>query len=240
MSVFRMKDFAIVQGTAAMKVGTDGTLLAAYTASWLLGVGSCIPSKILDVGSGTGVISLMMAQKFPSAHVTGIDIDPGAAETSRRNFEAAPFSDRLLAIEGDFASCELPYLPYDLVISNPPYFDGSTTPPSGQRTLARHDIALSPDKLLTQARRVLTDDGLVALVLPTESLARYIRAAESAGLYLRHRCGVITSKGKTPKRDLILWTTEEGRVTEDSITILENGSYTEQYETLMRDFLTIF
>ena len=100
MSVFRMKGFELEQGEAAMKVGTDGTVLGAYTIEWLL-KRHIQPRLILDVGTGTGVIALMLAQKFSSAVVHAIEIDHGAAETARRNFSHSPFSSRLQLTEGD-------------------------------------------------------------------------------------------------------------------------------------------
>lgn len=241
MSVFRMKDFEIQQGDVAMKVGTDGTLLGAYVSSWLLSR-CCSPSRILDVGTGTGVIALMMAQRFPGAEILGIDIEPGAVQCAGENFDSSPYSSRLRVLRSDFARGEgLRDEPYDLIVSNPPYFDGSTPPPDSLRSIARHHLSLTPEDLIDQATGRLAPSGLTALVLPTEAIPRYRDAAEASGLTLLHRCEVVTSHGKSPKRQIVIWSRlimDETPVAR--VTILENGSYTEQYRTLMKDFLTIF
>ncbi len=242
MSIFRMKGFDLEQGKAAMKVGTDGTLLGAYTIEWLR-KGLIQPQRILDVGTGTGVIALMMAQMFPSAEVAAIEIDHGAAETARRNFSRSPFSSRLSLTEGDYSSVHSSTLPreYDLIVSNPPYHNGSYLPEDEQRQIARHSGTLPPEVLFGISSELLSPSGYIAVVLPTSALPLYDRAASSYGLDMVHRCLIQTVAGKSCKRVIGLWTGgAQSDRTEELLTISTRDGYSDRYAGLMRDFLTIF
>ena len=242
MSVFRMKGFDLEQGKAAMKVGTDGTLLGAYTIEWLRK--SLIqPQQILDVGTGTGVIALMMAQMFSSAEVTAIEIDHGAAETARRNFSHSPFSSRLSLREGDYGSVSSVTLPreYDLIVSNPPYHNGSYLPGDERRQIARHSGTLPPEVLFGISSELLSPSGYIAVILPMSELPLYDRAALSCGLEMVHRCLIQTIAGKACKRVIGLWTGGgQSDCTEELLTISTGDGYSDRYAGLMRDFLTIF
>ena len=114
MSVFRFKEFVVDQSGCAMKINTDGVLLGAMATA-------LHPQRILDVGTGTGVISLMLAQRFPAVVIDAIEIDAKAADTARRNFEASPFSGRISCHPVSLGDFE-PRAPYDLIVSNPPFF----------------------------------------------------------------------------------------------------------------------
>ena len=242
MSVFRMKGFELEQGEAAMKVGTDGTVLGAYTIEWLR-KSLILPQRILDVGTGTGVIALMMAQKFPSAVVHAIEIDHGAAETARRNFSYSPFSSRLQLREGDYGIVRAEDLTdrYDLIVSNPPYHNGSYLPGDERRQIARHSGTLPPEVLFGISSELLSPSGYIAVVLPLSQLPLYDRAASSCGLEMIHRCLIQTVAGKACKRVIGLWTRGEKRdCTEELLTISSGEGYSDRYAELMQDFLTIF
>lgn len=188
---FRFKKFTVSQSKCAMKVGTDGTLLGA----WADGGGS-----ILDIGTGTGLIALMMAQRFPDAQVTGIDIDPGAIEQARDNVAQSVFSDRIRIVEADAVDYQGRY---DCIVSNPPYFEHSLTCPDNQRTLARHTDSLSYDDLFRAVRRLLTDDGVFSMVTPFDYRVRVMEAAALNGFFVRREWAVKTTPRKSPRRYLL-------------------------------------
>lgn len=240
MSVFHMKGFDIHQDNATMKVGTDGTVLAAYARSWLAQQ-RIYPRTILDIGTGTGVIALMLAESFPESQVTAIEVDDGAARTAERNFAESPFSDRLALLHRDFTLPPLLGGRFDLIISNPPYHNGSFAPEDARRRLARHADQLTPQILLDRAGALCAKQGIVALIFPIEVEPPFMEAAATAGLGLRHKGLLQTSTGKPPKRVIAFWSLgDRFTSTSERITITRNGCYTDQYATLMRDFLTIF
>ena len=160
MTGFKFKQFEIHQDRCAMKVGTDGVLLGAWAPGG---------KHILDVGSGTGLISLMMAQRFPEAQVLGIDMDGEACEEAAENVAASPFADRV-EIEccrlQDYHSAES----FDAIVSNPPFFLNSLKNPDSKRTMARHTDSLPFRDLFRGAKMLLSDDGVFSVIVPSEVL----------------------------------------------------------------------
>src|SRR5690606_30727897 len=147
MSVFHFKQFAVNQSGCAMKINTDGVLLAAMATA-------DFPTRILDVGTGTGVISLMLAQRFPSATIDAIEIDVKAADTARGNFEESPFSDRLTSYAMALDKFE-PKAGYDLIVSNPPFFLNSLRNNDSRKGMARHTDMGFFDQLLARSQQWL-------------------------------------------------------------------------------------
>lgn len=174
-----------------MKVGTDGTLLGAWAGGG---------HRVLDVGTGTGLIALMMAQRFPEAHVVGIDIDHDAVEQARANVAASPFAN-IDIVEAD-AKTFLP-VAFDAVVSNPPYFEDSLESPDGQRTLARHTASLSYRELMEAAWRLLADEGELSVVIPFDCKARLESEATLSGFFKSRECAVRTTPRKQPRRYLL-------------------------------------
>ncbi|MBQ6583784.1 MAG: methyltransferase, partial [Alistipes sp.] len=157
MSSFRFKQFKVEQDGVAMKVGTDGVLLGAWA--------DCSSaSSILDIGTGTGVIALMLAQRSSARHIVGVDIDTAAVECAAANFAASPWAERLTAVESSVQ--EFGGERFDLIVSNPPYFVDSLHSPDGQRTVARHTTELTFETLDCSVCRLLADGGRFALILP--------------------------------------------------------------------------
>jgi len=223
---FRFKQFTIRQDLCAMKVGTDGTLLGAWARPPASGRGL----RLLDIGTGTGLIALMLAQRYPQATVLGIDIDPSAVRQARLNVASSPFAARVRIVEGDIADfasrpqasdpvglvvksnqpaparsngSALSEGSFDAVVSNPPYFVDSLQCPDGQRTLARHTASLSYASLCRAAYRLLTADGLFSVVIPFDCRERLVAEACLAGFSLSRLCAVKTTPRKSPKRYLI-------------------------------------
>ena len=162
---FQFKQFTVHQQHCAMRVGTDGTLLGAWAQA---SDGAC---RILDIGTGTGLIALMMAQRYPQAMVTAIDIDDGAVRQAKENVSSSPFADRINVIKADVLTFE-DMEKYDSIVCNPPFFEDSLTCPDPQRTEARHTVTLGYRQLMKSAFRLLKDDGRFSVIIPTDCRAR--------------------------------------------------------------------
>lgn len=186
--LFRLKQFALAQDRTAMKVGTDALALGSWVASLELPV----PQHILDVGTGTGVLALMLAQRYPSAHIDAVEIDAGALLDARDNILSSPWADRISLVEGDFLLYQ-PALSYDLIISNPPYFASSSlSSPRSQRTLARRESmgGLGLSSLLSRGRELLSPRGYLCLVCPPDRLTEVRLVATESLLSITHLCEV--------------------------------------------------
>ena len=206
---FKFKQFIVWHDRCAMKVGTDGVLLGAWCpvgefrgsgVQEFRGLGGFI--KVLDVGTGSGLIALMLAQRIQGAQITAIDIDAGAVEQAKYNFGISPWADRLECHQQALQELEGEGL-YDLIVSNPPYFQDSLKNPDSQRAMARHTDTLSYEELLKHSARLLTQEGIIALVLPIEAEQQIITLAQLLGLYPTHITHVYPKPGKAAKRILI-------------------------------------
>ena len=193
---FQFKQFTINQDRCAMKVGTDGTLLGAWANA------PVEPCRILDIGTGTGLVALMMAQRYPKSQVIGIDIDRDAAIQAQENVDASPFSDRVKIINADAVKIE-DKEGFDAIVCNPPYFVDSLTCPQDQRTLARHTITLTYEQLMQTAYKLLKNDGMFSIVVPTENNDAIESASALAGFMISRICMIKTTPNKLPKRQLI-------------------------------------
>ena len=193
---YQFKQFTINQERCGMKVGTDGTLLGAWANA------PERPCRILDIGTGTGLLALMMAQRYPEASVVGIDIDKDAAMQAQENVGASPFSDRITIIHGDATKIE-DKEEFDAIVCNPPYFVDSLICPKDQRTLARHTVSLTYEQLMGTAYKLLKNDGVFSIVVPTENNDAIESAAAFAGFLISRICMIKTTPNKLPKRQLI-------------------------------------
>ena len=244
MSVFRFKKFEVVNEKSAMKVNTDGVLLGA--------VMTISPSdlRLLDIGTGTGTIALMAAQRLSAASerandkgyalVQAIDIDEASATEAGVNFRNSPWPDMLQAFHTSLdgfietsGDCR-----YDLIFSNPPYFEDSLNAPEERRNNARHtSTGLSYREILDFASQSLTDNGRVAFVLPAETEAALCRHARMNGLHLFRIVRVRTVPRKEPSRIIAEFSRMRKDTPEDTVLTIQNeGKYTEEYLSLMRDF----
>ena len=227
--VFRFKQFSVKNDLTAMKVGTDGVLLGA----WCPVDGA---RHVLDVGTGCGVIALMVAQRNADACIDAIDIDHNAIEEASLNFSNSPWALRLTAIEGDFNGMGEGRR-YDLIVSNPPFFTNGILPTGDARTTARHTGALTYRQLIDGAARLMTGDGLLALISPTDVEGDIIEAATFASLPVRQQVRVIPVEGAAPKRTLWLLSRRDIPYSEDTITIAHsNGTFTREYIDLTGAF----
>ena len=232
--MFRFKQFAVAHDKCAMKVGTDGVLLGAWCGKVRLSVSA---PRLLDVGTGTGLIALMLAQKFTEATVTAIDIDRDAVAQAQENISLSPFSSRMRAQETAFQDYH-PDERYDLIVSNPPYFVGSQKCPDSQRTLARHADSLPLEQLIGHGARLLAPQGKMAVIIPVEMLKTIERYAAIYGLFVAETLLVATTPRKVASRVLMLMQNDmPEEFTSHSETIHNtNGDYTDWYKELTRNF----
>jgi len=222
---FRFKRFTIYQSLCAMKVGTDGTLLGA----WAYG-----GSQILDIGTGTGLVAIMMAQRFPDAQIVGVDIDENACRQARENVAASTFANISILhqdvneVQGEF----------DCIVSNPPYFNRSLECPDKGRTLARHTSSLSYRQLMENAWRLLSDDGELSVVIPDDCKSQLEAEAVLAGFFKSRECAVKTTPRKKPRRYLLAFRKHAVNGVETTEGIIETSPNirSEWYRELTKDF----
>lgn len=231
--VFRFKQFSVLNDRTAMKVGTDGVLLGAWCPAENA-------QRVLDVGTGCGVIALMIAQRNATARITGIDIDHDAIEEATLNFERSPWNARLTAVEGDF-NVMVGQECYDLIVSNPPFFTNGVLPDGNARTMARHTASLTYRQLIEGAKRLLREDGILALITPTDAEGDIVEAATFCSLPVRRMTRVIPVEGAAPKRSLWLLSSRDLPYREDTLTIARReGSFTSEYIALTGAFYLKF
>jgi len=236
MSVFRFKQFTVDQSGCAMKINTDGVLLAAMATA-------DFPMRMLDVGTGTGVISLMLAQRFPSAMIDAIEIDAIAAGTAGRNFEESPFRDRLTSHAVALSEFE-PKAGYDLIVSNPPFFLDSIRNDDNRKSIARHTDMNFFDQLLARSKQWLNPAGYLQIILPASMAARVERRAiRDYGLALRASTAIRSFSSDSPiRRVLFLGSATETRAHNEADFIIyeRRGVYSAAYRKLLEPFFLAF
>ena len=236
---FRFKQFTVWHDRCAMKVGTDGVLLGAWCP---------LPSKkprrvrVLDIGVGSGLIALMLAQRLHQREdlfsVLGIDIDCDAVEQSHINFQQSPWADSLTSQAYRLQDMQAEHA-FDLIVSNPPYFQDSLKNPNAQRATARHTDTLSYAELIAHSARLLQEDGILALVLPIEAEQEILTLAADHGLHPTDITYVHSKPSKPAKRILIaLSPIYDSRcpMTETMYIESENTPRSDEYKELTKDF----
>lgn len=228
---FTFKQFSVYQDRCAMKVGTDGTLLGAWAHA---PEGRC---RILDIGTGTGLIAMMMAQRYPQAEIVGVDISSEACAQARENVKYSPFFKRVSIVNFDIAEYDSGEL-FDTIVSNPPYFVNSLNCPDENRTIARHSDSLSYKDLLKQVIRLLSDEGNFSLVIPTESISAIESEVAFEGLFLSRKYLIKTTPRKSPKRVLMEFHKYPSGHIDISEEVLETSPNvrSEWYSNLTKDF----
>ncbi len=230
---FRFKQFSIDDGRCAMKVGTDGVLLGAWVR--VDGV-----STAVDLGAGSGLVSLMAAQRSPGLKVCAVELDAGAYADCQANFRASPWAVRLRAVHAD-ALAYAPEAPVDLVASNPPFFTEELHSPDAARAWARHAGALSPKTAIEWAARWLSADGSVALVLPFGDADEAIYVAEMARLKEQRRLDISHRTGSAPIRTLLQLGRRDCCPERRAMAIRNaQGGYTDEYRRLTSPFYLNF
>ena len=208
-----------------MKVGTDGVLLGAWAP-----VDQA--HTALDVGTGTGLVALQLAQRNPHLRVTAVEIDAPAAAQAAENVAGSPWPDRIEVVCADFNDFQ-PDGRFDLIVSNPPYFVDALPCPDRQRNTARHAGGLNYDLLFRRSARLLSEGGVVSIVIPSEVERAAEDAAWMQGLYPQRRTRVYTKAGKPARRVLVTYGRRLGPVAEDTLYIHQaGGDYSDDYRRL--------
>jgi tRNA1Val (adenine37-N6)-methyltransferase len=227
---FRFKQFEVHHSRSAMRVGTDAVLLASWADL-------NDTKRILDVGTGTGVIALMCTQRNQNVLVEAIEIHEGSAEDARLNFEISPWKNRLRLHTGDFLKI-VSGEKFDRIISNPPYFSQSLRASDPDRSAARHDDYLPADAFLRQCKKLLSESGAVALILPSTQLERWMEEATKVGLRPYRICHVFTQAHKDSARVMIEFSFTAGSEPKmESLLIQKSpGEFSEAYKNLTKEF----
>ena len=232
---FTFKQFHIIDDHTAMKVGTDGVLLGAWAKGG---------TRILDIGTGTGLIALMMAQRFSTAQIDAIEIDKGALEDAHLNVSASPFNDRINILNSslqDYASCSENQEGgiYDAIVCNPPYFINSLKNPlQQQRTTARHTDTLSHQELIYHSERLLKPNGTLSVIIPSDNKDILEAEAIFNGLSILKITNIKTKSSKLAKRCLIEFGKDTNAVCkiEEQVLNDDNGVRTMWYQNLTQAF----
>lgn len=224
---FRFKKFEVFHDRCAMKVGTDGVLLGVW-------VDPGDAKRILDVGTGSGLIALILAQRSEAA-IDGVEFDAEAAAQASENAACSPWPERVHISESDFAGYTNGF--YDLIVSNPPFFRESLKAPVKERNQARHTDTLSYEMLIRRSAQMLTSRGRLSVILPFDSADDFEGICWQNNLFLSKRCDVVSVEGLKPKRVLLEFSVNRS-IIERSLLVLENAEHkpTEAFAALTADF----
>lgn len=223
---FNFKRFSVNQDRCAMKVGTDGVLLGATADGG---------ARILDIGTGTGLVALMMAQRFPDAVVTGVDIDKDAAIQAQENVQASPFADRVTILEADIASFA-PCSTFDCIVCNPPFYENALSCPDERRSTARHTSALPFEVLMRKVADLLSDDGLCTIIVPTDCLPRIEEECAYCNLFVVKKLFIKTTARKSPKRVIVTIGRHPSDIASSTQCLTEDGKKSTWYQDVCKDF----
>lgn len=232
---FKFKKFTVDQDQTAMKVGTDGVLLGA----WANVEGAM---KILDVGTGTGLIALMLAQRS-GAIIDAIEIDKNACMQAQENVNHSPWANRIRIIHQSFQDfSKSTSEKYDLIVSNPPYFQNSLAAPEENRTKARHNRSLELVDIINGTLKCLTELGTLSLILPYVEGNLFIAKAAEKGLFCVRQTNVLPKPKRKPKRLLLEFQRIKKHFIQDHLVVELNKrhEYSEAYKNLTRDFYLAF
>jgi len=229
---FKFKQFTVQQDQCAMKIGTDGVLLGAWVSL------ENNPVSILDIGAGTGILSLQLAQRSNAETIEAIEIDEDAFEQCVDNFEASPWSDRLFCFHAsaqEFA--EEIEAEYDLIISNPPFYSDDYKTGNKSRNQARFTDSLPFRDLAIMAFQFLSEKGIFALILPKKEEDIFISIASEMGLFPKRICRVKGTNTSEVKRSLLEFSFQEEETIFEELTIeIARHQYTKEYIDLVKDF----
>ncbi|MFZ4672173.1 MAG: tRNA1(Val) (adenine(37)-N6)-methyltransferase [Flavobacterium sp.] len=231
--MFQFKQFAVQQDRCAMKIGTDAVILGAWCPI------NNHPFSILDIGAGTGILSLMLAQRSNAAQIDAVEIDDEAYEQCVENFESSPWRDRLFCFHAGLDEfLDEPEDEYDLIISNPPFYSENHKTDSAQRDLARFQEAMPFEDLIEAARLLLSENGIFAVIIPFKEEEKFIELCAEVELYPINVTRVKGTPTTEVKRSLLAFKRYELSVLTADELIIETArhQYTEDYTALTKDF----
>ena len=229
---FRFKQFSVEQARCAMKIGTDAVLLGAWASL------ESQPNSVLDIGAGTGILALMMAQRSGAELIDALEIDDAAYEQCVENFENSDWGDRLFCYHAalDAFTDEIDDH-YDLIISNPPFYTDSFKTENEERNTARFEDAMPFDSLLKSVSKLLSKTGQFNVVIPYSAESTFIKLAEKEGLFPWRILNVKGQQSSPIKRSLICFTFQKQAIETTQLTIeITRHHYTKEYSALTKDF----
>lgn len=226
---FKFQQFTVYHDLCAMKVGTDGVLLGAW-------VDVSNVKTALDIGTGTGLISLMMAQRNSSLSINAIDIDTGAILQAKININQSPFANNTHIQETALQHLDTE-TKYDVIVSNPPFFNDSLKSTDKQRNLARHTDSLSAEDLIHHASMLLNDSGKLSLIYPYEYKETLINLASEYKMSISRVTSVLPTPNAAPKRILIELSKQKSKLTETELILeVDRHVYSTEFQELVKDF----
>ena len=234
--MFHFKQFAIDQTGCAMKINTDGVLLGAL-------VEADVPQHIMDIGTGTGVIALMLAQRFANATIDAVEIDKTAAHTARTNFQNSKFNNRLALYAHSFESYfdNHAQKKYDLVVSNPPFYINSLESPEAKKNTAKHADGNFFENLVKAVSVHLTATGTFWLILPLDTADLVKTIAQQNNLYLQKTITIKSYPDSNPHREMLVFGLSDAKEMDEEFVIYQDEKvYSSAYIDKLKDFFTIF
>ena len=234
--MFNFKKFSIDDSTAAMKVGTDSVLLGAWV--------SCDKeSRILDIGAGSGILSLMMAQRNEKTAIDAVEADPDAANLAKLNVKLSPWPDQIHIFSTTIQDFSVKAKQkYSLIICNPPFFTNSLKAPDKARNLARHNDSLPVAELLDCTANLLTENGNAAFIIPADAYENWRNEAAKLHLFPKYLTWVKSSPTHAPHRAMVLFSRKKDNIIqEDDICIYTSEkNHDQEYKEITRDFYLKF
>ena len=231
---FKFKQFTVYQYGCSMKVGTDSCIFGAYVASYLQTLQFPVKS-VLDIGTGTGVLSLMVAQKIP-ATIDAIEIDEAAAAQAKQNFNSSPWKERLHVLHLD--AKQLPVNnKYDCIISNPPFYEADLHSPDKKKNAAKHETTLNFEQLLETVHLHLADNGIFFVLLPYHRLDHFVHTAAVKQFFLREKFCIQHSPSHPLSRGTLVFTRLHASPELKQWAIKDtNGNYSREFTGLLKDY----
>ena len=231
---FQFKQFTVEQGRCAMKVCTDACLFGAYAAAAMV-EGKLTANNILDIGTGTGLLSLILAQKIP-AQIDAVEIDKASYYQARENFEESPWKERLQIFHADILQFDSEKK-YDCIISNPPFFEKDLKSEDEKKNAAKHDTALTLQQLLKVVVKNLDDGGIFLVLLPYHRINHCNEEAEKNGLYLSKKVLVKQTPLHAWFRGMLFFSQHQTASVKEEISIRDKmGDYTGKFMDLLQDY----
>ncbi|MEG1581295.1 MAG: methyltransferase [Bacteroidaceae bacterium] len=226
---FEFKQFRVNHDQTAMKVGTDGVLLGAWAQH-------DTPKNILDIGTGSGLVAIMLAQRY-EARILGIDIDTDACLQASKNAKQSPWSERLYIEQADVLTFN-PHLTFDLIVCNPPFYENALCSPNQKRTIARCAHVLPFDKLIKKTTALLSQNGTFCVILPCAAVQNFVHLCWINNLHLSRCTHVHTKVGKTAKRSLLSFRTTHitTPILHELLLTGSDHKPTEEYKNLTQDY----
>jgi tRNA1Val (adenine37-N6)-methyltransferase len=239
---FQFKQFRVTQERGVMKVCTDACLQGAYAADYLLKHsddfpwGNGRPFRILDLGTGTGLLTLMLCQALPEAVFDAIELEKEACIQARENFLASPWKERIHLLEADIRGYHS-LARYPFVLSNPPFYQQQLKSPQDAKNGAKHDTTLRHDQLLDTVVRQLGDEGLFCVMIPAGAFAQFSAQARIRGLHPVHILWVSQTPAHSPFRSIAFFSHKADKIQEDTLCITdEAGGYSRPFQSLLHPY----